>query len=100
MKNAVMCVPLEREVSPMVELKRKKGETFESFFRRFTRQLQRSGRLFQARKVRFYERPKSRTRLREDAQTRSEIRSKREYLRKIGKLPEEDQYRRGGSRGR
>lgn len=84
----------------MVELKRKKGETFESFFRRFTRQLQRSGRLFQARKVRYFERPKSKTRLREDAQTRAGMRSKREYLRKIGKLPEEDMNRRGGSRSR
>lgn len=84
----------------MVELKRKKGETFESFFRRFTRQLQRSGRLFQARKVRFFERPKSRTRVRQEAQTRAEFRSKREYLRKIGKLPEEDITHRGNARGK
>ena len=74
----------------MVELKRKKGETFESFFRRFNKRLQQSGRLFQARKVRFYERPKSKARLREAAARRSELREKREYLRKIGKLPEEE----------
>src|SRR3989338_2516805 len=87
----------ESEVNLMVESKRKKGETFESFFRRFTRQVQRSGRLFQARKVRFFERPKSKTRSRQDAQTRAEIRAKREYLRKIGKLPEEEPTRRPGN---
>jgi ribosomal protein S21 len=73
----------------MVELKRKKGETFESFFRRFTRQLQRSGRLYQAKKVRFFERTKSRTQQREAALRRNEIRGKHEYLRRTGKLPEE-----------
>lgn len=77
----------------MVELKRKKGETFESFFRRFNKRLQQSGRLFQARKVRFFERPKSKTKLREAAARRTEIRGKREYLRRIGKLPEEEMRR-------
>ncbi|KKU47717.1 30S ribosomal protein S21 [Candidatus Uhrbacteria bacterium RIFCSPLOWO2_12_FULL_46_10] len=74
----------------MVELKRKKGETFESFFRRFNKRLQQSGRLFQARKVRFFERPKSKTRLKEAASRRAELRAKREYLKRIGKLPEEE----------
>jgi len=73
----------------MVELKRKKGETFGSFFRRFTRQLQRSGRLYQAKKVRFFERTKSRTQQREAALRRNDLRSKHDYLRKVGKLPEE-----------
>lgn len=82
----------------MVELKRKKGETFESFFRRFSRQLQRSGRLYQAKKIRFFERPKSKTQLRESALRRSEIRSKREFLKKVGKLPEEEFPKRRSSR--
>ena len=78
----------------MVELKRKKGETFESFLRRFNKRLQQSGRLYQARKVRFYTRPKSKTRVRAEANKRSEFRAKREYLKRIGKLPEEETRRR------
>ena len=78
----------------MVELKRKKGETFESFLRRFNKRLQQSGRLFQARKVRFYERPKSKLKVRESAAHREEVREKRDYLKRIGKLPEEEVRRR------
>ena len=82
----------------MVELKRKKGETFESFLRRFNKRLQQSGRLLQARKVRYFERPKSKDRVRKEASKRPEFRSKREYLRRIGKLPEEEQGRRSSAR--
>ena len=78
----------------MVELKRKKGETFESFIRRFNKRLQQSGRLFQARKIRFFNRPKSKTRVRAEAGKRAELRSKRDYLKRIGKLPEEELRRR------
>ena len=73
----------------MAEVKRKKGETFESFLRRFHKKLQQSGRLIQSRKIRFYERPKSKSKLRKDALRRLEIKSKREYLKKIGKLKDE-----------
>ena len=73
----------------MAEVKRKKGETFESFLRRFNKKLQQSGKLIQSRKIRFYERPKSRGRLREDALRRKEIGTKREYLKKIGKLKDD-----------
>ena len=80
----------------MAEAKRKKGETFESFIRRFNKKLQQSGKLIQSRKIRFYERPKNKNRLREEALRRKDIREKREYLKKIGKLKEEtpfDKYR-------
>lgn len=76
----------------MVELKRKSGETFESFLRRFNKRLQQSGRLLQARKVRYFTRPKSKDRIRKEAAKRTEFRSKRDYLKRIGKLPEEDTY--------
>ena len=76
----------------MAELKRKKGETFESFVRRFNRKLQQSGKLIQSRKIRFYERPKSKTKLRMDALRRKGITQKREYLKKIGKLKEEGPF--------
>ena len=73
----------------MAEVKRKKGETFESFLRRFNKKLQQSGKLIQSRKIRFYERPKSQGRLREDALRRKKIGAKREYLNKIGKLKDD-----------
>ncbi|OGY50841.1 MAG: 30S ribosomal protein S21 [Candidatus Buchananbacteria bacterium RIFCSPHIGHO2_02_FULL_56_16] len=76
----------------MAEIKRKKGETFESFVRRFNRKLQQSGKLIQSRKIRFYERPKNRTKTRMDALRRKDITQKREYLKKIGKLKEEGPF--------
>lgn len=73
----------------MAEIKRKKGETFESLIRRFNKKLQQSGKLIQSRKIRFYERPKSRTKSREDALRRINMTAKREYLKKIGKLKDD-----------
>ncbi len=73
----------------MAEVKRKRGETFESLLRRFTRKVQQSGRLIQAKKVRFYERPKSEAKRRVTALRRLRIQEEREYLKKIGKLKDE-----------
>jgi len=73
----------------VAEVKRKKGETFESLVRRFSKKIQQSGRLLQSRKVRFHERKKNKTAVRAAAARRNEISSKREYLKKIGKLIEE-----------
>ncbi|MFA7287075.1 MAG: hypothetical protein WC052_05430 [Patescibacteria group bacterium] len=77
----------------MVELKRKKGESFDAFFRRFLRQLQRSGRMQQARKVRFLTHDKSKLETRKTALVRAERKSQYEYLKKVGKLTEEDERR-------
>lgn len=76
----------------MIETKRKKGESFESFYRRFIRRLQQSKVLISARGARFYERPKNRNKRRRDALARGEIRREKEYLRKIGKLPEKNSF--------
>ena len=73
----------------MTEVKRKKSETFESLVRRFHKKLQQSGRLIQSRKIRFHEKTKNRTKTKNDALRRMRITSEREYLKKIGKLPEE-----------
>lgn len=70
------------------EVKRKKGETFESLMRRFSRRVQQSGKLLQAKKIRFHVRTKSRNLRRVSALRREELRRKREYLKKIGKLEE------------
>jgi ribosomal protein S21 len=77
----------------MVEFKRKKGESFESFLRRFSKKLQQSKRLIEARKRQHTIPKKSRNQQKESALVRLKLRSKREYLRKIGKLPEEQNRR-------
>jgi ribosomal protein S21 len=78
----------------MAEIKRKRGETFESLLRRFTRKVQQSGRLIQAKKIRFFDRPESQSKKRADALRRLEIQEEREYLKKIGKLKDEPERRR------
>ncbi len=82
----------------MAEVKRKKGETFESLFRRFGKKIQQSGRLLQSKKVRYYESKKNKTATRAAAARREEIRIKRDYLKKIGKLPEETRSKGRGRR--
>lgn len=77
----------------MAEVKRKKGETFESLIRRFSKKVQQSGRLLQVRKIRFYSKDKNKTATRAAAGRRQEITAKREYLKKIGKLVEEPAHR-------
>lgn len=72
----------------MLETKRKKGESFESLYRRFVRRIQQSKVLLYAKDVRFYEPPKSRNKVRRDALVRQKIKKQKEYLRKIGKLDE------------
>lgn len=79
----------------MSELKRKRGESFEGFIRRVKRQWQRSGKLLQAKKVKFYTPKKSKNVQRKQSVGRVKMISKTNYLRKIGKLPpEEDRFKR------
>ncbi len=71
----------------MVEVRRKEGESFESLLRRFNRRIQQSGVLVRARKIQFYDPPKSRNLVRESARRRAELTEEREALKKLGKLP-------------
>jgi len=73
----------------VVEVKKKKVESFESLLRRFHKKLQQSGLILQTKKIRYFERPKSKTKIKREALRRIEIKSERDYLRKIGKLKEE-----------
>ncbi len=73
----------------MVEFKRKKGESFESFLRRFNKKLQQSRYLREARERQFRRRKLSRNLRRKITLTLKQMREKREYLRKIGKLKDE-----------
>lgn len=72
----------------MAEVKRKKNETFESLLRRFNKRIQQSGKLYQARKIRFRETVKSRGEQRKSALVRAKMKKEKEYLRKIGMLEE------------
>ncbi|MBU1177802.1 30S ribosomal protein S21 [Patescibacteria group bacterium] len=77
----------------MVQVKKKEGETVEAMLRRFKKKLLQSGVLQAARDNRFRERDISKNQKRKEAQARENIRQKREYLRKIGKL---DSKKKGG----
>ncbi len=69
----------------MIEVKKKGSESLSSLLRRFNRKVQQSGILVQARKIRFYARPKSKKKVKESAIRCAKIAKEKEYLRKIGK---------------
>ena len=72
----------------MLEVKRKDNESFESLVRRFSKKLMQSGRVIQAKKIRYHTKPLNKRAQKLKALRREEINDKREYLRKIGKLDE------------
>lgn len=69
----------------MVEVKKKDNESFESLLRRFNRKIQQSGVLVRARKIRFYESPKSRNLQKVAARRRAQIKQQKEELKKFSK---------------
>lgn len=73
----------------MAEVKRKKGEMFDSLFRRFQRRIQSSGKILQAKKVRFHKKDEKQNKRRASALRREEMRTKYEYELKTGKLKPE-----------
>ena len=70
----------------MLEVKKKDTESFESLIRRFTKKTIQSGKIIQAKKIRFHQKPISKRAQKAKAIRREEIKGQREYLRKIGKL--------------
>ena len=72
----------------MVDIKRRKGESFESLLRRFTRRIQVSGKMLEARKYRFHSKDPNSTKKKASALRRLELKAKREYLIKVGKYVE------------
>lgn len=73
----------------MVEVKRKKGESFESLLRRFSRRLQQSGKALEVRKFRFHTHKPNKTKQKTSALRRMQLREKREYLLRTGQLTED-----------
>lgn len=72
----------------MVEVKKKDNESFESLVRRFTKKIIQSGRVIQAKKIRFYQKPLNKRAKKQRALNRELMKKQKEYLRKIGKLDE------------
>jgi len=77
----------------VVDFKRKKGESFENFLRRFNRKLQQTGKLFEARKRQHLAKKKNKKQQKQYALASKKMRSEKEYLRKTGKLKEDTRRR-------
>lgn len=82
----------------MVEVRRREKESVESLLRRFTRRVQQSRVLINARESRFYERPESKREKRQSAMHRTKLLKNREKLIKLGKIKKEDKIIRKGRR--
>ncbi len=76
-------------MSSIVETKRRKGESFDSLLRRFTRRVQMSGKLLEVRKYRYHAKEPNETARHAGALRRLKTRAQRDYLMKVGKLVEE-----------
>jgi ribosomal protein S21 len=74
----------------VAEVRRKKGESFESLLRRFSKKVQESGKLLQVRKIRYHAKTKSKAAVRDAALRREYLRGRRDYLIKTGQATEED----------
>lgn len=75
----------------MTEIKRGRNESFESMLRRAKRELQRSGRALQVKKVQFLIPKKSKGVRRKQRVAYLQKVQRTDYLRKIGKLPPEEE---------
>ena len=73
----------------MSEIKRKKNESFEAFIRRVKKRWQQSGKILQVKKIRFHKRDLNKNMRKKSALHKIEVTNKMEYLKKIGRLPEE-----------
>lgn len=80
----------------MVEVNKKKGETFDALLRRFQRRYQQSGKGIQKKKIRFHSGAPSKSRMHASALRREEKRAEYAYQLKTGQLKEEPKkkYRR------
>jgi len=75
------------------EIKRRKNESFEAYIRRVKKRWQQSGKILQVKKIRYHDREKSRNMRKKSALHSLKVSGKMEYLKKIGRLPEETRRR-------
>ena len=78
----------------MLDIKRRKGESFEGLYGRFSKRVQQSGSMLTARKIRFHAGDDSKSKLKRSALRRLKVTAKREYLIRIGQLVEDRRRRR------
>ncbi len=71
-----------------LEVRKKEKETSQNLIRRFTRRVQQSGILLQARKIRFKQRKKSGQMKKRAALRREELKKEYDRLKKLGKIKE------------
>lgn len=74
----------------MVESKRKKGESFEVFLRKFNKRLLQSRKLKEVRSRQYNSKKRNKAAQKKRALIGRKLHSEREYLRKTGKLKEEE----------
>jgi small subunit ribosomal protein S21 len=70
----------------MIEVKRKEGESVNAFLYRFTKKVQRSGIIKEAKKKRFWDRPQNERARKESALYRLAKRAEIERLKRLGKI--------------
>jgi len=73
----------------VAEIKRRKSESFEAFIRRVKKRWQQSGKILQVKKIRYHDKEQNRNMRRKSALHRKTVSDKMEYLKKIGRLPED-----------
>lgn len=73
----------------MIQVTRRKQETFDSLLRRFQRRTQASGKVLQTKKKRFHTKDPNKNKRRESALRREEMRQSYEYQLKTGQLKDE-----------
>ena len=71
-----------------VGVRRKEKEPVGSLLRRFTRRVQQSGVLLNARRSRFYNKPKTKRQMKMSALRREQLRTQRKEMMKMGLLEE------------
>ena len=79
----------------MVEVKRKKNESFDALLRRFQRRFQSSGKQIETKKRRFHDTGENKNQRNASALRRVTMGEKYQYLAKTGQLKEEPKRRYG-----
>ncbi len=84
----------------MLQVHKRDNESSDSLIRRFSRKVQESGVLLQAKKVRYYERKKSKKKTRDEAQRKAVLTAERDRLIKLGEIDEFSYPNKKGGRRR
>lgn len=74
-----------------VDVKRKQNESVEGLIRRFSQRVLQSRVIFRAKAVKYHTKPKTKRQIKDNALRRKYIREKKNYLQKIGQLPDDTQ---------